>query len=230
LNTNLPVITDFALRDAYDDYLSGRSNLYNIYNVLAKDFLYKNPDELLTFVDNHDMPRAMLEANGNVEKIKLVFTHLLTSRGIPEIFYGTETGIVGNREDGVIRTNFRGGFPGDTSSAFEKNGRTDTENDLFSFFKKMIEIRKKYKSLSEGTLSHLAPIDNVYIYTKKYKDEKMLILLNGDNSKKEVSENIIESLCGKNPKLFNVINKSYSTVIDGKLVLEPMSANIFLVE
>ncbi len=230
LNTNLPVITDFALRDAYDGYLSGKSGLYNIYNVLAKDYLYQNPNELLTFVDNHDMPRAMFRADRNVDKVKLVFTHLLTSRGIPEIFYGTEIGMVGNKEDGVIRSNFRGGFPGDSSSAFTYNGRTQKENELFSFFKKLIEIRKKYKSLSEGKLNHLAPIENVYIYTKKYKNETMLILLNGDNSAKEIDGNIIESVCGKSPKLLDVMNNTQQKIINGKLPLQSMSANILLVE
>lgn len=230
LETNLPVVTDFALRDAYGSYLNGSSDLYPIYNVIAQDYLYQDPNDLLVFADNHDVARAMFEAKGDAAKVKLVFTHLLTSRGIPQILYGTEIGIVGGADHGYLRANFKGGFPGDVYNAFEESGRTDSENDLFMFFKKMIGLRKEYKSLSEGTLSHLAPIDGVYIYTKKYKDETMLIMLNGSSSKKEIDENIIESICGKSPELFDVIKKSYSKIMNGKLSLEPVSSNIFLVE
>jgi glycosidase len=230
MDTNLPVVTDFALRDAYNSYLGERNNLYSIYDVLAKDYLYEDPQSLLTFVDNHDMPRAMFTSNSNVEKVKLVFTHLLTSRGIPTIFYGTEIGIVGNKEDGVLRADFKGGFPNDKSSAFESSGRTNTENNLFTFFKKLIEVRNKYKSLSEGALHHLAPINNVYIYTKKYKDETMLILLNGDNSSKLIRREIIESVTMKNPKLFDVLKNSYKEFSNENFVVEPMTASIYLVK
>jgi glycosidase len=230
LDTNLPVVTDFALSDAYRMYLNGKSDLYSIYKVIAQDYLYVNPNNLLTFVDNHDVARTMFEAKGDVAKVKLVFTHLLTSRGIPQILYGTEIGIVGSENHGYLRADFRGGFPGDESSAFDSIGRTTYENDLFSFFKKIIELRKKYKSLSSGELKHLAPINNVYIYAKEFKNEKMLIMLNGDNLKKEVDGNIIENVCGKIMKLYDVVNKTYSNIIDGKFIIEPLSANVFLIE
>ena len=188
LDTNLPVVTDFALQNAYESYLQGRSNLYSIYDVIAKDYLYEDSNNLLVFADNHDIPRVMFSSKENIPKVKLVFAHMLTARGIPEILYGTEIGIVGNQEHGYLRENFRGGFPDSKGTAFTEEGRTEKENDLYSFFKKLISIRKKYSSLEEGTLKHLAPVDNVYIYTKENtkdnKKEKMLILLNGDNSPK----------------------------------------------
>lgn len=67
------------------------------YKILAQDFLYADPYNLLTFGDNHDMPRLMFLANGDAEKVKLALALLLTTRGIPQIYYGTEIGMVGKR-------------------------------------------------------------------------------------------------------------------------------------
>ena len=58
-NSNLPAITDFGLRDVLIKYLSSENSLYNVFEVLAEDYLYKNPNNLVTFVDNHDLPRVI---------------------------------------------------------------------------------------------------------------------------------------------------------------------------
>jgi len=228
-DTHLPVVTDFGLRDDYYDFLKGRSNLHSIYNVIAMDFLYKNPNDLLVFADNHDLARAMFNSDGNTDKVKLVFTHMLTSRGIPQILYGTEIGMVGNEDHGIIRSDFPGGFPNDSLNSFKASGRTSGQNELFLFFQKLLSVRGKYKSLSNGVMTHLPPRDNVYIYTKKLGAETMLILLNGDNSAKEVKMDLIEKLCGREVNLVDVMNNSDIRIIDGKLRLKPLSGNVFSV-
>ncbi len=227
-NTNLPVVTDFALRDAYYKFLLGKSNLNTIYNTVAMDFVYENPNGLLVFADNHDMGRALYYAGGNTEKVKLVFTHMLTSRGIPQILYGTEIGMIGNEEHGVIRSNFPGGFNDGSVNLFEPNNKTAAQNDLFHFFQKLIEIRKKYKSLSQGALNHLPVKDNVYLYTKVLGSEKVIIALNGGDTKKEIDASTIESLGGKFSLLSDLMNNTPCEFVNGKLIIDPMSANIFL--
>src|SRR3989304_7425021 len=77
LNSNLPCVTDFALADAFRDYLSGRKGLEGIFNTLAQDFLYYDPNNLLTFFDNHDITRGLFEADEDVEKYKIALTILL---------------------------------------------------------------------------------------------------------------------------------------------------------
>ena len=229
-DTNMPALTDFGLRDAYYDFLSGKSNVYSFFKIISTDFLYANPNGLLVFADNHDLQRAALSAQGNFEKVKLAFTHLFTSRGIPEIFYGTEIGMQGGKEDGLIRSNFPGGFNDGSSNCFTEAGRTPTENDLFKFFKKIIALRKEYKSLSHGSLIHLPPVENVYLYTKKLGNELMLIALNGNNTAKEIKMDLVEKLCGSGFKLKDLMNDSPVLIEDGKLLLPPMSGNIFEVK
>jgi neopullulanase len=230
INTNLPVVTDFAIRDAYTEFLEGRSNLHRIYEIVAQDYLYDNPNNILTFADNHDLMRMMMTAKENTAKVKLVLTHLLTSRGIPQIFYGTEIGIVGGNDDGQKRANFPGGFKEDKSNAFTKEGRSAKENDLYDFTKSLIELRKKYPALAKGELKHLPPIDNVYIYYKKLGNETILVVLNGDEKKREIDMNLLEDFCGKNLKLYDLMNNNSVEVINGKLILQPLSENVFSVK
>ena len=229
INTNLPVVTDFGIQNAYTDFLEGKSNLYRIYETVTKDFLYEKPDDILTFADNHDLARMMFLSKENTAKVKLVITHLLTARGIPQLLYATEIGMVGNWDHGYIRTNFPGGFPGDIKNAFTMEGRNEKENELFGFTKKLLELRKNFPPLYKGELKHLPPIDNVYIYYKKLGNKIVLVALNGDNKKKEIDMKLIESLCGTSVKLFDLLNNCSPEVINGKLNLQPLSSNVFSV-
>lgn len=148
-DTNLPSVTDFGTRDIYYGYLRGEKGLYDIYSTFAKDYLYPNPDKLVTFIDNHDVARVMWVANENVEKAKLALTMLLTTRGIPQILYATEIGMVGAEEHGILRSDFRGGFPGDESDGFTEEGRTDYENDMYDYVKALLNIREKHSSVEK---------------------------------------------------------------------------------
>ncbi|HSP89155.1 MAG TPA: alpha-amylase family glycosyl hydrolase, partial [Ignavibacteriaceae bacterium] len=102
-DSKLPSVTDFGLTDALRYYLSGQRNLNNIYEILGMDFVYYNPDNLVTFIDNHDVTRAMFAAKEDLSKVKMALQILLTTRGIPQLYYGFEIGMVGGEDDGNKR-------------------------------------------------------------------------------------------------------------------------------
>ncbi|MGB5895086.1 MAG: alpha-amylase family glycosyl hydrolase, partial [Ignavibacteriaceae bacterium] len=89
-DSNLPAVTDFALADAIRWYLNDEKSIYHFYETLAQDIVYNDPDNLLVFMDNHDIERATYIADGNVNKVKIALNLLLFTRGIPVLFYGTE--------------------------------------------------------------------------------------------------------------------------------------------
>jgi glycosidase len=229
--TNLPVITDFALRDALNNFLSGSSGIAAIYEVIAKDYLFSNPDNLLVFMDNHDIDRGMFNAGGNVNKFKLALTLLLTTRGIPQILYGTEIGINEGRHHGKIRKPFPGGFPADSINAFVSSGRSDKENEIFNHLQNLLHIRKDHKSVATGKLTHYPPINNIYVYFKEDELGKYFILLNGNESSQKFSTSIISYKFGKGSIMTELLSGETLQYREGiNISLDGYSSKIYKID
>jgi glycosidase len=229
LNSHLPCITDFALSDALRDYLSGKKGLESIFNSLAKDFLYYDPNNLLTFFDNHDISRALFVANNDVEKYKIALTILLTTRGIPKILYGSEIGIVGDNNHGTIRSTFPGGFEGDIEDAFLSCDRTEYQNNIFNFTQNLLEIRKNHKSLSEGKLLHFYPFNNIYVYFRETDDESTMVIVNNNEKDIEVDLNNYKKILSGTAKIENIkTGEVFDIAQNKKITIKRKSAEIFL--
>ncbi len=230
INTYLSSVTDFPLRDVLVKFLQGQNNLYNLYNLFAKDFLYKEPSQLVTFVDNHDVGRAMYFANGNIDKVKIAYTILLTTRGIPQIFYGSEIGMAGTEDHGALRMPFPGGFPNDERNAFIFEGRTKDENELFGFIKELLHLRKSYPALAKGKMTHFPPENDVYTYFKTLRNEKMMIVINNNRTAMEIDMRPMKNMITEKNNIINIkTNEKYSISTEMKLKISPLSAEIFKV-
>ena len=229
-DSNLPAVTDFALSDAIRDYLSGAKSIYKVYETIAQDNVYSDPDNLVVFFDNHDVDRAMLVADGNVEKFKIALNLVLFSRGIPAIFYGTEIGIKGGTKHGELRQSFRGGFVGDERNAFTRQGRTEVENDLFVYLQKLIKLRDRYPVLSKGKLRHIYPFENVYALIKSYEDEMAIVLINSNEEELSLESSQIKMFLPEAKGLFNLkSNEEINLSSINNFTLNKMSAEIFLI-
>ncbi len=229
LDTHLPCVTDFALSDAFRNYLSGKKGLEGIFNTLAQDFLYYDPNNLLTFFDNHDISRGLFVAINDIEKYKIALTILLTTRGIPKIFYGSEIGIVGEEHHGTIRSPFPGGFENDSLDAFLSRDRTEYQNDIFNFTQNLLEIRKNHKSLSLGKLTHFYPFENVYVYFRETDDESAMIIVNSSEIESEVDLNKYKETLGKTLKIENIKTNEVTDITQNKkIIIKKKSAEIFL--
>lgn len=230
-DSHLPCITDFALSDALRDYLSGKKNLEGVFNTIAKDYLYHDASSLLTFIDNHDIARGLFVANNDVDKYKTALTILLTTRGIPKILYGSEIGIIGDNRHGTIRSSFPGGFEDDKQNAFTESGRNNYQNDIFYFTKNLIEIRKSYRSLSEGRLIHFYPFNNVYVYFRISENEKTMIVINGNDADTEVDLQNYKETLGLTKKIKNIkTNEELEITEKRKINIKRKTAEIFLLE
>ncbi len=227
VDTNLPAITDFGMRDALVDYLTGRKSLYNFYTLLASDYLYSDVSQLVTFIDNHDVGRAMFYADSDVEKLKIAFHLLLTTRGIPQIFYGTEIGMKENEDHGTLRKNFPGGF-GDKQDAFTKDGRTEFENNIFNFFKKMLTLRREYPALAKGEMIHFPPENDAYIYFKKWNDEIILNIINGSDKDIEIDVNEYSQLLNGHVELLNIYNSEKYDLDKNSVITIPNNKTLML--
>jgi Glycosidases len=187
-NSNLRSVMDFPLMNlmtkAFEEETIHNAGLNQIYEYLGQDILFPNPMELLIFLDNHDTSRFMRtkEQVANFNRFKQAFAFLLTTRGIPEIYYGTEIAMTGDKAngDGSLRENFPGGWNQDKRNAFHPDGRTPEENQTFDYLKRLLNWRKDNAVIAKGSLKHFSPATTgVYVYERKYEGKSVVVLLNG---------------------------------------------------
>ncbi len=227
-NSHLPSVTDYALNEAFVGFLKGEKTLNNIYETLAEDFVYRNPRMLLTFLDNHDIDRAMYDAKNDLRKFKMALGMLLTTRGIPQILYGTEIGMNGGGHDGRIRAHFPGGFPVDSVNAFTAKGRNARQNEIFNFTRTLLHLRKKYAAMRKGKLLHFPPEKGVYVYFRIFKNQKIMVVVNEKNEGTNFNLSKEKYVIG-NSKIFNLLNNKKVVLLNNsKLKLAPMSFNLYL--
>ncbi|HEX5168951.1 MAG TPA: glycoside hydrolase family 13 protein [Cyclobacteriaceae bacterium] len=181
-NTNMNSMTDFPLCFSIHKAFKKEGNVMDLYRVLSQDFLYYDAGLNKTFADNHDMDRIFAVLGEDLDKFKLATTFLFTTRGIPQLYYGTEILMKGHGEHGIIREDFPGGWTGDSRNAFTESGRTDAENEAFKHIQKLLKWRKSSDVFKNGHLTHFIPFDNLYVYNQKSPDESVVVLIN-NNSK-----------------------------------------------
>jgi neopullulanase len=230
LNTNLPSLIDFGLYKAIRNFAEPNASIVRLYETLAKDFLYSDPNNLLTFADNHDIERLMYAANGDISKFKLAITFLLTTRGIPQIYYGTEIGMIGGKSHGKLREEFPGGFPRHKRSAFLKEQRTKEENQIYDAIKNLLSLRKNHSSLRSGKLIHFPPKGEMYVYLRAKEVEKILVVLNNNPRKMKLDLNAYNKIVGDYTKLINLETNNEVEIISNMIEIKPKSGNIFLIK
>src|SRR5207253_10925123 len=98
------------------------------------DFIYPNANNNLTFLDNHDMTRYFLSIGRDMNKFKMGLTLLLTTRGIPQIYYGTEALMDGDgAQHSDIRKDFYGGWSGDQVNFFTEKNLSPDQSEALRF-------------------------------------------------------------------------------------------------
>lgn len=188
-NSNLRCVMDFALMDVmtkvFDEETNWNSGMSRLYDYIGQDIVYANPQELLIFLDNHDTSRFLKnkEDANNTNRFKQAYAYLLTTRGIPEIYYGSEILMYADKSqgDGALRADFPGGWQDDTSNAFAASGRTNEQNEAYNYMKLLLQWRKGNDVIAKGTLKHFAPNNSVYVYERKYQGRSVVVMLNGSD-------------------------------------------------
>lgn len=189
-NSNLPTVMDFPLWLAMNKAFADKSDFNGIYDILSQDFLYADPMNLLVFLDNHDTSRFLKNGGeaADFDRYRQGLTFLLTTRGIPQLYYGVEIGMAADKKDGdgALREDFPGGWAGDAQNAFERQGRTGEQNRKFDFLQKLLHFRKGNEAIAKGGLKHFVPNQDVYVYERKYGNQSVVVILNGANESREL--------------------------------------------
>jgi glycosidase len=187
--SNLTGAIDFELLfRGIQPALTQDNGVNQLYQTLSQDFLYENPMNNMIFLDNHDMTRFFSQVDSNVAKQKMGLGFLLTSRGIPQIYYGTEVLMSGKSHpyDGNVRLDFPGGWTGDKKNAFTQEGLTNDEKDVQNYVKQLANFRKQSTALKTGKMMHYVPSGGLYVYFRYNNSQTIMCLMNTSDKEKAI--------------------------------------------
>ncbi|MCX6306584.1 MAG: glycoside hydrolase family 13 protein [Bacteroidetes bacterium] len=191
--SQLPSVFDFPLYDALNKAFGEKdgwnTGITRLYEILAQDFSYPDPNNIVVFADNHDVNRYLDTQNDDVRKLKMAMAYILTTRGIPEIYYGTEILMTTGADksgDGNKRRDFPGGWPGDARNAFTEQGRTTAEADMYSYLKKLIHWRNANEVIHTGKFRHFIPADGIYVFFRFNTKTTIMVVMNNNEETKTI--------------------------------------------
>ncbi len=213
-DSNLRSSMDFAMQqtviDALNEEETWGTGLVKMYEGLANDFIYPNPKDIMVFPDNHDMSRVYTQLKGDVAKTKIALAYYLMMPRTPQIYYGTE--ILMNDfekpgDHGLVRTDFPGGWAGDTVNAFTGEGLTDEQKGMQSFLKTVLNYRKTSKGMHVGETKHFAPRGGIYALFRMHGDEVVGLVINKTDTT-EIETSILEEM--------NLNGKTLKDIVTGE--------------
>lgn len=227
-DSRLTSVMDFCLKDVFssafnekDSWDGGMAKFYSLY---AQDFVYPNTNLIMNFLDNHDIERFSTAVNRDVRKFKMALAMLITARGYPQIYAGTEImldGKPGSYEG--HRFDFPGGWIADKRSAFTNDGRTAEEREVFNYLKILLNYRKNNPVLQNGKMMQFIPENGLYVTFRYNNKSTVMIIANNNEENKQLDlKRFAEILNGKSQGVEITTNKKYPLqnpiAIDGKTV------------
>ncbi|WP_372746217.1 alpha-amylase family glycosyl hydrolase [Lutibacter sp.] len=191
--SNLTSTMDFPMQRAIVNGLneeeSWDTGFVKLYEGLANDFSYANPENIMIFPDNHDMSRIYTQLHQDVLKTKMALGYLLALPRIVQIYYGTEV-LLSDAEKpgdhGLIRTDFPGGWQGDSVNAFTGEGLSEKQIEMQWFLKTVLNYRKNSEAIHSGKTIHFAPENGVYVLFRIKGNEIVTVILNKNENEIEL--------------------------------------------
>jgi glycosidase len=230
IDSGLDSLLDFPLFYPIRHAFAEGKPIDEIPKTLAKDYLYNNPEILVTLLGGHDDGRFMSEKGATIAGLKLANAFLLTTRGVPQLYYGDEIAMEGADEP-TTRGDFPGGFPGDKRNAFTAAGRTKNEQELFQFIRVLTTVRREFEPLQNGALVNLYVAEQQYAYARTLRGNVAVIVFNNDDKGAEFQFDVSRAGVRNGAIMGDRLGVSRdATVRDGKLQvsLPKRSVSIFV--
>ena len=233
-NTQLKTVMDFPFMGLahtafFEETSEWNGGLHSMYEHMTYDFVYADVYHVLRFLDNHDTDRFLPEYPTDLSAFKQGVTFLLTMPGIPQLYYGTELLMNGNKQksDGDIRKDVPGGWPEDDVNWFTANGRDSLQNEAFRFMQKLLKWRQGNDIIANGKMKHYALQKGVYAYERYLGEKSVMVFMNGTSKNVTLELNrYAESLKGKSTG-FDILTKQ-QLQLNATLELSPKQ--IYIIE
>lgn len=184
--SNLPGVTDFqtnlyGIQHAVNEDFGWTNGVNRLWQTISNDIVYEDPNKLVIFLDNHDLSRFFSITGENIAKQKMGLAWLLTCRGIPQLYYGTEINMKGfTNPDGWVRLDFPGGWAGDPKNKFNAAGRTPEEEETFTWTRNLARFRLTSDALKHGRYVHFVPEQGVYVYFRIADNQVVMCIMNSN--------------------------------------------------
>ncbi len=162
-------VLDFPGKSAMQSVFAGGAPYSALLDYLHLDSgLYRNPYELMTFYDNHDMPRMDADSNGFIDAHNWLFT----SRGIPVVYYGSEIAFNAGAAEHAGNRNYFG----------EERIAAAGSHPVHAALTRIANLRKRSVALQRGAQVNLDFADDTAAFYRVYRrqgvSETALVLLN----------------------------------------------------
>ena len=217
VDSGLDSLLDFPLFYPIRHAFAEGRRLDEIPKTLGKDYLYTNSHVLVTLLGGHDDGRFMSEKGATIDGLKLAHAFLLTSRGVPQLYYGDELGMTGPDEP-TTRGDFPGGFPGDKRNAFSREGRTREEESLFAYIRKLTHLRSELAPLQRGALLNLYVSEQQYAYARTLLGATVVVVINNDKKPAGIEFEVAPELLTNGTMLADLLGVSKEVqVSNGKV-------------
>lgn len=218
---NLWGVEDFGLYYAMLGVFVDGNSFQEIHNVFNKDTLYRNPRQLVIFLETLDTNRFLTECGGDMDKARLAFTFLLTVRGTPMLFYGTEQGMTGvaDKTKDVHRRMMIG---------------WDKSKLLYKLIQKLCRIRHEHPVLRTGEQIELGWGADFYSFGRSLgtKENEVVVVFNNSQSGKMETVDLSPLHFEDGDVLVNLLEEGDQVTVDADLTIEvaldPMEAKIYV--
>ncbi|SER45607.1 alpha-amylase family glycosyl hydrolase [Lachnobacterium bovis] len=162
-------LLDFRYANAIRNTIGNKSSsMKQLYQVMADtEADYSEVKDQVTFIDNHDMSRFMSYSKNNAEAVNQAYVALLTSRGVPTIYYGSEQYMKGesdpdNRAD---------------MNSFNRNSKA------YQIIGKLAKLRKKNSALAYGNSKERWVNDDVIVFERKFGNSVVMTAINRNENR-----------------------------------------------
>lgn len=183
-------------------------NMFEMAHTIKRNYKEMYQGQILwSFVDNHDVARIASQLT-DLEKLPLIYGMLFSLPGIPCIYYGSEWGQTGKKEQG-------------SDASLRPEYEKPLPNDLTKYIKKLVEIRNKYKALQLGEYNERILTNKQFVFERVFENQKIIIALNLDENEYTISLN--------EQKAHSLIDNISIDSLNN-IVLPPKSIQYYLIE
>ncbi|HMG87643.1 MAG TPA: alpha-amylase family glycosyl hydrolase [Terracidiphilus sp.] len=168
-----PIVDVFAKGKSFKE-IDDELNLERSGNSNAEGFA--QPNDLVTFFDNHDNPR--IQSMGvDAMAVKLALSFVFTCRGVPVVYYGDEQ---------YLHNDTGGG-----NDPYDRNAMTSFgTTDAVTLIQYLAALRASNPAIAFGTMQQRWINDDVYIYERRLGGNVVLVAI----SKSETNDQAISGL------------------------------------